>query len=47
MENTGQKHRPHIKVGKDVDEEEEEEIREESIFRDNGSGVVKYFQLKL
>ena len=24
MENTGQKHRPHIKVGKDVDEEEEE-----------------------
>ena len=23
MENTGQKHRPHIKVGKDVEKEEE------------------------
>ena len=25
MENAGQKHRPHIEVGKDVDKEEEEE----------------------
>ena len=25
MENTGQKHRPHIEVGEDADKEEEEE----------------------
>ena len=26
MENTGQKHRPHIEVGEDADKEEEEEF---------------------
>ena len=34
MENTGQKHRPHIKVGRDVDEEEEEYSSSSSLFDD-------------